>query len=305
MASQPEIAAERLRRFSGFGWSFLGGTLRWLWWFSKRKPLGAIGLFILTFAGIVAVFGPLLAPMDPLEIHARSLFHGPQWVSGFVLGTDNLGRDNMSRLIIGTRSSLSIAVIAVTSGTIFGYGLGLYSGFYPDWRDALIMRLVDVLMALPIIVLALAIVAVLGQSTRNVIIAIALIQVPGTARIVRSVVISIRTMEYVQAARALGATDRRILLRHVAPQTFAPVMILVTAALGLAIIIEASLSFLGLGTPPPNPAWGAMLAGQAQQNFERAPWNAIFPGLALSLTVFGFNLLGDALRDVLDPRLRI
>ena len=304
MASQPEIAADRLRRYSGTGLSTFGAAIRWLWWFTKKKPMGAIGLFILTFAAIIAVFGPWLIPHDPLKINSKDLLHGPQWASGFVLGTDHLGRDNMSRLMIGARSSLSIAVIGVSSGTFVGFMLGLYSGFYPDWRDATIQRFVDMLMALPILVLALAIVAMLGASTRNVIIAISIIQVPGTARIVRSVVLSVRTMEYVQAARALGATDTRIIWRHVATQTFAPVMILVTASLGIAIIIEASLSFLGLGTPPPNPAWGSMLAGQARQHAEDAPWNAVFPGLCLAITVFGFNMLGDALRDVLDPRLR-
>ena len=159
-------------------------------------------------------------------------------------------------------------------------------------------------MAVPTLVLAIAIVAVLGASQQNVIIAIALIQIPGTARIVRSVVLSVRTMEFISASRAIGASDLRILFRHVAPQTFAPVMILFTSFLGLAIIIEASLSFLGLGTPEPNQAWGQMLSGKTLENVERAPWNAVFPGLALTITVFGFNLLGDGLRDVLDPRLR-
>lgn len=315
MASQAESAAQRLRRYSGRGWFFLGDAARWTWNFSRRKPLGGIGLFILFAAAVIAIFGPglripgighipAIAPKDPLEIHARDLFKGPQWTHGFLLGTDHLGRDQLSRLIIGARTSLSISFISVTSGAIVGFILGLYSGFYPDWRDAVIMRAVDMLLSIPVLVLALTIVAVLGASNNNVIIAIAVIQVPGTARVVRSVVIAIRDIEFVQAARAMGASDARILFRHIAPQTFAPVMILVTSAFGIAIVIEASLSFLGLGTPPPKPAWGAMLSGPTLQNVERAPWNAVFPGLALSLVVFGFNLLGDALRDILDPRLR-
>jgi len=206
--------------------------------------------------------------------------------------------------MIGARSSLSVAIIGVVTGTIAGFIMGLYSGFYPDWRDTVISRFVDMKMAFPTLVLALAIVAVLGQSQRNVIIVISVLQISGTARIVRSVVLSVRGMEFIAAARALGASENRIMWRHVAPQTFAPLLILVTAAFGIAIIIESSLSFLGLGTPPPNPAWGSMLSGPTLQNVERAPWNAVFPGLVLTLIVFGFNLVGDSLRDILDPRLR-
>ena len=266
--------------------------------------MGALGLFLIAFIAVLAIFGPLIIPKDPLDINAGSTFQGPQWYKGFILGSDHLGRDNLSRIIIGSRSSISIAVISVLSGTLVGVIVGLISGFYADWRDAILQRLVDVLLSFPILVLALAIVAVLGRSQQNVIIAIALIQVPITARVVRSVVLSVRTMEFVTASRALGAADARLLFRHVAPQTFAPVMIVFTSFLGLAIIIEASLSYLGLGIPPPKPSWGAMLSGPTIQNVERAPWNAVFPGIALTLTVFGFNLLGDALRDTLDPRLR-
>lgn len=266
--------------------------------------MGALGIFLIAFIAVLAIFGPLIIPKDPLDINAGSTFQGPQWYKGFILGSDHLGRDNLSRIIIGSRSSISIAVISVLSGTLVGVIVGLISGFYADWRDAILQRLVDVLLSFPILVLALAIVAVLGRSQQNVIIAIALIQVPITARVVRSVALSVRTMEFVTASRALGAADARLLFRHVAPQTFAPVMIVFTSFLGLAIIIEASLSYLGLGIPPPNPSWGAMLSGPTIQNVERAPWNAVFPGIALTLTVFGFNLLGDALRDTLDPRLR-
>ena len=266
--------------------------------------MGAVGLFFIALMAFLAIFGPLIVPKDPLDINAGSTFQGPEWYKGFILGADHLGRDNLSRIIIGSRSSISIAVISVVSGTLVGVVVGLISGFYADWRDAVLQRLIDVMLSFPILVLALAIVAVLGKSQQNVIIAIAVIQVPITARVVRSVALSIRSMEFVTASRALGAADARILIRHIAPQTFAPVMIVSTSFLGLAIIIEASLSYLGLGTPPPNPSWGAMLAGPTLQNVERAPWNAVFPGIALTLTVFGFNLLGDALRDTLDPRLR-
>lgn len=303
MASQERTAAERLRSYPGKGLSAVGGSARWVWDFSRRRPLGGVGLFLVAAVVFVAIFGGYLAPEDPLEIHARNLFANPG-SGGFILGTDHLGRDQLSRILVGARTSIEIAVISVLVGSAIGFLMGLYSGFYADWRDSGIQRLVDMQMSIPTLVLALAVVAALGASKQNVIIAIGFTQIAGTARVVRSVALSVRTAEFVQAARALGATDTRILVKHIVPQTFAPTMILVTSALGVAIIIESSLSFLGLGTPPPNPAWGAMLAGPTLQNVERAPWNVVFPGLALSLTVFGFNLLGDALRDHLDPRLR-
>lgn len=283
----------------------LGGAWSWLVKFSKAQPLGAVGLFLVLVVVFFAIFGAMLAPADPQKINALNTYAEPEWTGGFILGSDNLGRDNLSRLMVGTRASIVIAIIAIFSGSLIGFLMGLLSGYYADWRDAVIQRLVDVVMSIPTLVLALAIVATAGQSQQNVIIAIAVIQIPNTARVVRSVVLSVREMEFIQAIRAVGASDLRILIRHIAPQTFAPVMIVVTSFLGLAIIIEASLSFLGLGVPPPNPSWGAMVAENATVTvFNRAPWNAVFPGLALTLTVFGFNLLGDALRDTLDPRLR-
>ncbi len=293
-----------MSRYSHIGLGALQGAWTRVWLFSRTQPMGGIGLVLVFFVFFVAIFGPLLAPKDPLAIDGNNLFHSPEWYKGFYLGTDHLGRDNLSRIMIGARSSITIAVISVVAGTIVGFMIGLVGGFYGSWSDAILQRLVEILIAIPTLVLALAIVSVLGPSQRNVIIAIALIQVPNTARVVRSVVLSTRVMEFVTASRAVGASNLRIMFRHVAPQTFAPLMIVFTAFLGLAIIIEASLSFLGLGTPPPQPAWGAMLAGKTLDNVERAPWNAIFPGVALSITVFGFNLLGDGLRDSLDPRLR-
>ncbi len=305
MAAEAVAAGGRLRQAANLGLGAVTGPLAWFWDFSKKKPLGGAGLVLLVFLAVVAIFGPWITPRDEVQINARDLFHAPQWTHGFYLGTDNLGRDNLSRLIIGARVSLTVAVVSVFSGSAIGFLIGLIGGYYRGWVDAVLQRLVDIKMAFPAIVLALVIIAVLGQSERNVIIAIALIQIPAMARVVRSVVLPVREMEYVQAAYALGASDLRILIRHIAPQTFAPVIVLITASLGLAILIESSLSFLGLGTPPPKPAWGAMLAGETLRNVERAPWNAVFPGIALTLTVFSFNLVGDALRDVLDPRLRV
>ena len=283
----------------------LQGVWSWLVGFCKAQPLGGVGLFLVLAAVFLAIFGELLAPGDPQKIDAVNTYAPPEWTGGYILGSDSLGRDNLSRLMAGTRASISISVIAIFFGSLAGFLMGLVSGYYADWRDSLIQRAVDIVMSIPTLVLALAIVATAGQSQRNVIIAIAVIQIPNVARVVRSVVLSVREMEFIQAIRAVGASNLRILIRHIAPQTFAPVMIVVTSFLGLAIIIEASLSFLGLGVPPPNPSWGAMVAENATATvFNRAPWNAVFPGLALTLTVFGFNLLGDALRDTLDPRLR-
>ena len=264
----------------------LQGFWSWLVGFCKAQPLGGVGLFLVLGAIFLAIFGEWLAPGDPQKIDAVNTYAPPEWTGGYILGSDSLGRDNLSRLMVGTRASISISVIAIFFGSLAGFLMGLISGYYADWRDSIIQRAVDIVMSIPTLVLALAIVATAGQSERNVIIAIAVIQIPNVAR-------------------AVGASDLRILIRHIAPQTFAPVMIVVTSFLGLAIIIEASLSFLGLGVPPPNPSWGAMVAENATATvFNRAPWNAVFPGLALTLTVFGFNLLGDALRDTLDPRLR-
>jgi peptide/nickel transport system permease protein len=305
MATQQVPIQDRFKTYSDLGLGWIGHMANNVWDFSKKKPLGGIGLFIIAFIAVIAIFGPMIAPQDELRINSRNLFENPQWTGGkFILGTDHLGRDNLSRLIIGTRVSITVAVVAVAIGSFVGFFMGLVSGYYPGWVDSFVQRLVDMKMAFPTIVLALAIVSVLGRSQQNIIIAIALVQIASKARIVRAVVLSVRTMEYVQAARAIGASDWRILLRHITPQTFAPAMILVTASLGLAILIESSLAFLGLGTPPPKPSWGSMLSGQTLTNLERAPWNAVFPGLALTLTVFSFNLLGDALRDVLDPRLK-
>lgn len=284
--------------------AYVLGFFDWFWDFSKKKPLGGAGLILIIGFILLAIFGPLLPLQDELKINARNLFEGPQWTGGFILGTDHLGRDNLARLVVGTRASITVAFVAVAIGSFFGFLMGLVSGYYGGWVDAVIQRFVDMKMAFPTIVLALAIVSVLGASQQNIIIAIAVAQLPQKARIIRATVLSVRSMEYVQAARAIGASDWRILLRHITPQCFAPAIIVVTASLGLAILIESSLSFLGLGTPPPKPSWGAMLSGQTLVNVERAPWNAIFPGVALSLTVFSFNLVGDALRDVLDPRLR-
>lgn len=303
MSGVPEISNAGMATWR-VGARRLTANLGGLWRFCKRKPLGAVSLGLLLAFGFLAAAGPWVAPQDPLQIHGTQLFHRPQWTHGFILGSDELGRDVLSRLIIGTRVSLMIAVSGVLLGGLVGMALGLVSGYFLGWVDAWLQRLTDIQMSFPGIVQALMIVTVFGQARLSIIVAIAFIQVAAHTRVIRSVVIGVREAEYVQAARLLGASPLRILLRHIAPQTFAPAIVLTTASLGLAVLTEASLSFLGLGTRPPNPSWGSMLAGPTLQNVERAPWNAVWPGLVLSLLVFSFNLFGDALRDVLDPRLR-
>ncbi|MFB9950495.1 ABC transporter permease [Rhizobium puerariae] len=267
--------------------------------FARRKPLGAIGGVIIPVFALVALFAPVLAPHDPYLVNSANLLAPPgpeNW-----LGTDEFGRDILSRLIYGARTSVYVSFMAVGIGTTTGALLGLISGFAGGRLDFAIQRVMDMLMSFPTLILALAMVAVLGSSLENVILALAIVMLPGAARVIRSTTLSIRERPYIMAARNLGLTNVRILLVHVLPNCIAPFIILATAGLGSAILSEASLSFLGLGTPPPEPSWGAMLSGKTQRYMIQAPWLAIAPGMAITIVVFGFNFLGDALRDVLDP----
>lgn len=270
--------------------------------FLRQKPLGALGGGIILAIIVVALLAPALAPYDPYELRVPHRFTSPG--SAFWLGTDEYGRDVLSRLLYGARISLYVGLLAVGLGTTSGAVLGLVSGYFGGKTDFILQRLMDWLMAFPTLVLALAIVAALGQSTTNVIVAVAVVIVPTAARVIRATVLTIREQAFVEAGRAVGCSDGRLLLQHIVPNCLAPYLILATAGLGNAILAEAALSFLGLGTPPPEPSWGTMLSGAAQQYVWKAPWMAIFPGAAISVAVFGFNLFGDALRDVLDPHLR-
>lgn len=270
--------------------------------FITRKPLGAIGGFLVIVIVVAAIFAPILAKHDPYKINSSVILVRPNHL--YFLGTDEFGRDLFSRIIWGSRISLYVGFLAVAFGTTTGAFLGMISGYYKGRVDFIIQRIMDSLMAFPMLVLALAIVAALGQSTFNVIVALAVVIMPTAARVVRSSALAIRETSYIESARSVGCRDLRILMCHVLPNCLAPYIILVTAGLGNAILTEASLSFLGLGTPPPEPSWGAMLSGAAQRFVQRAPWMVVFPGAAITLAVFGFNFLGDALRDVLDPRLR-
>lgn len=286
--------------------------VRQTWWramlrLAARKPLGAISAVILCGLIVVACLAPILVPYNPYQFNLTEKglpirMHPPD--SRFWFGTDPLGRDVFSRIIYGSRISLIVGFASVAIGTFFGTFIGLASGFWEGKIDAVLQRGVDTTMAIPGIVLALAVVSVLGQSLLNIIIVIGIVIAPGASRVVRGAVLSVKQNVYVDAAYAAGATPLRIVLRHILPNVFAPILIIASVWLGNAIVIEAALSFLGLGTPPPTPTWGGMLSGEGRRNLEIAPYLAIFPGLAISIVVLAFNMFGDALRDLLDPRLR-
>jgi len=271
------------------------------------KPLGALSALVIAALFAVAILAPVLAPYDPydfnLNAHGLPLRMQPP-TPAFPLGTDPLGRDVLSRIIYGSRVSLIVGFASVILGTALGTALGLLSGYLQGRVDYVIQRAVDTTMAIPGLVLALAVVAVLGQSLTNVILVIALVIAPGAARVVRGSVLALKQEAFIAAALAMGASTPRIIVRHVLPNVVAPILVIATVWLGNAIVIEAALSFLGLGTPPPTPTWGAMLGGEGRRNLETAPYLAIFPGIAISVVVLAFNMLGDAIRDVLDPRLR-
>lgn len=269
----------------------------------KRKPLGAFGVFIILVVVIVAIFAPLITTHDPREINSQKVFASPGSADSW-LGGDKLGRDVYTRLVYGARVSLQVGVLSVLFGITIGCLLGIASAYFGGIVDLLVQRIVDAMQAFPAIVLALAIMAVLGASMTNVIIALTVVFIPGSARTIRSQALSIREMDYVLAARGIGAGDWRIILRHIAPNCVATYIVLCTISLGFAIIGEASLSFLGVGISSETASWGGMLTGAAHQFVSVAPWLGVFPGLALAFTVLAFNLLGDSLRDVLDPRLR-
>ncbi len=283
-----------------------GANISGIWgsigFFARRHPLGAAGAVIFGIFAICAVFAPWIAPMDPFATDAGASLSMPS--ATHWLGADFMGRDMFSRIVHGARISLAVGVGATVLGCAIGVAVGLASGYVGGWFDMLVQRVSDIMQSLPLLVMALVMAASLGPSLRNTIIAIAIPTVPNVARIVRSSTLSLREMPFVEAARAVGMSDWRIAIRHVLPNTLAPLIVLATAQLGSAILTEASLSFLGLGVPEPHPSWGRMLSESAVEYVRRAPWLVIFPGLAISLVVFGTNLLGDALRDILDPRQR-
>jgi len=270
--------------------------------FARRRPLGAIGAVIVIVMLAVAAFAPWMAPYDPVAVDFGAMLSPPS--AKHWLGTDSFGRDVLSRLIYGSRTALLVGFGSALFGATAGAVLGVGSAYFGGKIDLYLQRLMDILLSFPLIILALAIVAILGNTLPNLILAITIPMIPRCALVIRSSALAIREMPYVDAARAQGFKHGRIIFRHMLPNVMAPYLIMVTAFLGQAILLEASLSFLGLGVQEPTPAWGLMLRGAAVEFAESAPWMAIFPGLAISLAVFAFNLFGDSLRDALDPKLR-
>ena len=269
---------------------------------ARRYPLGAIGAAIMAVFVFAAVFAEIITFQDPLATNASLSLAPPS--AAHWLGTDNFGRDVYSRIVYGARISLAVGIGSTALGCLFGVALGLLSGYLSGWVDLLVQRLIDILQALPLLVLALVMAAALGPSLQNTIIAIAIPLIPYVARVIRASTLALRELPFVDAARAIGMSDLRIAIRHVLPNTLAPLIVLASAQLGAAVLTEASLSFLGLGIPEPYPSWGRMLSESAAEYVRSAPWLVIFPGIAISLVVFGTNLLGDAARDLLDPRQR-
>jgi peptide/nickel transport system permease protein len=267
----------------------------------RRHRLAMLGLAIIAGIVLLAVFAPVVSPADPLAIdYAHAAV--PPGVAGHPLGTDAVGRDILARLIFGTRISLQVGFIAVGIAATIGTTVGLVAGYRGGVIDNVLMRTVDVFIAFPVIVLAIAIIAVLGPNLVNVIIALGLVAWTTYARVVRGQVLVLREQDFVQAARAMGTSDGRIIVRHILPNTLAPIIVLATVGIAAAIIAEAALSFLGLGVQPPTPSWGTML-NEGRGFLRTAPHISTFPGLAIMVTVLGFNFLGDGLRDALDPRL--
>ncbi|PYM53597.1 MAG: ABC transporter permease [Candidatus Rokuibacteriota bacterium] len=270
--------------------------------FARRKPLGALGGAVMVAIVLAAVFAGVIARQDPIATEAGGTLARPS--AAHWLGTDHLGRDIYSRVVHGARISLVVGLASTLLGSGLGGVVGLLSGYAGGKTDLLCQRVLDILQGMPLLVLALVTSAALGPSITNVVVAISVPIVPRAARVVRASVLSIREMPYVEAASALGLRHLRIAFRHVLPNTIGPFIVLCTAQLGSAILVEAALSFLGLGVPEPYPSWGRMLSVSAAEYAQKAPHLVLFPGMAISFAVFGSNLLGDALRDTLDPRLR-
>jgi peptide/nickel transport system permease protein len=270
--------------------------------YAITHPLGVIGALILLVFIFAAVFADFITAYDPTLTDAAGALRPPG--HGHIFGADAMGRDIYSRIVFGARISLAVGLGSTLLGSLFGVSLGLASGYIGGWVDLVIQRIVDVLQSVPLLVLALVMAASLGPALDNTIVAIAIPLIPYTARVIRSNTLALREQPFVEAARAVGMSEFRIAVRHVLPNTVAPLIVIATAQLGAAILTEASLSFLGLGVPEPHPSWGRMLSESAAEYVRVAPWLVIFPGLAISLAVFGTNLFGDALRDILDPRLR-
>jgi peptide/nickel transport system permease protein len=270
--------------------------------FCKRQPLGTFGLVLVIIMAITGITAEWIAPYNPTANDFAAMTEAPSFAH--LLGTDQFGRDLLSRIVFGARTALIVGLTSAAVGGFSGLVIGVASAYFGGRIDLIVQRVSDVIMAFPLIIMALAVVSIFGPGVENVIIAITIPLIPRCARVVRSSALTIRSMPYVDAARACGFGHARIILRHMVPNVIAPFLIMVTSFVGQAILAEASLSYLGLGVQEPVPAWGLMLQGGAEEYASTAPWIAIFPGLAIMLAVLGINLFGDALRDALDPKLR-
>lgn len=267
----------------------------------KKSKVAVVGAFIVIFFILLAIFGPIIAPEGINEQELTDRLHPPS--AEYWFGTDDLGRDIYSRVIHGARISLWVGFFSVIGSVVVGSLLGIIAGYYGRWVDMIISRIFDIMLAFPSILLAIAVVSVLGPSLQNALIAIAIINVPNFGRLIRSKVLSIKEDEYITAAKGIGMKDARILFSHILPNSMAPVIVQGTLAVATAILEAAALGFLGLGAQAPAPEWGKMLA-DSKDYLQSAPWTMIFPGLAIMLTVLGFNLMGDGLRDAMDPRMK-
>ena len=270
--------------------------------FLRTKPLGATGVVIVFVAGLVALAAPLAVPHDPWDVNSRTILQPPN--TTFWFGTDMLGRDILSRTMYGARISLLVALVSMLAASFIGTAVSIASAHFGGWYDLVVQRFVDALTAFPSLLLAIALMAAFGQSLTNVMLALTVVFSPRITRVVRSAALGVKQTPYIDAARVTGASDLRIMVRHILPNTFAPLIVIATSSVGTMIIVEASISFLGVGTPADVISWGSLLSGEVQQFFATAPWIGLFPGCALTLVVFGINVFGDSLRDVLDPRLR-
>ena len=278
------------------------GWAGWLRSFVARKPLGAIGGALVLLLLVVAAAAPVLAPY-PYDVgNAAVRLQGPSLAHPF--GTDANGRDMLSRVIWGAQISVTVGFGAVLISTVLAVTVGIVSGYFGGWLDLTVQRLVDIWISFPALVLLISLVAVAGPGLWSVTAILGILLAPGTSRVVRSAVIGIRHLPYIESASCIGAGHTRVLLKYILPNVLAPIIVLATVQLGTAILAESTLSFLGYVVPPPHPAWGGMLSGTGRAFMLQSPWLSIWPGLAISLAVFGFNMLGDALRDELDPRLR-
>jgi peptide/nickel transport system permease protein len=275
-----------------------GAVWRFLW----RQPIGTVGIVLVAIFGLAGLSADLIAPYYPTANDFAAMTEAPSWAHW--LGTDQLGRDILSRILFGARTAYIVGITSALVGGVSGLVLGVGSAYFGGRIDLFLQRILDIVMSFPLIIMALAVVSIFGTGVHNVIVAITIPLIPRCARVVRSSALAIREVPYVDAARALGYGHSRIILNHMVPNVVAPFLIMLTSFVGQAILAEASLSYLGLGVQEPIAAWGLMLQGGAEEYASTAPWIAIFPGLAIMLTVFGINLFGDALRDVLDPKMR-